>query len=101
MVPLLDNSGDLVESSLVEKAFDFIRRNTPKAAYLDHGARRREKDVYPEEAVRETIVNALIHRDYLLANADIELSIYSDLLEVISPGTLPNGVTPVRMRAAE
>ena len=48
--------------------------------------------------IREAIVNALIHRDYLLSNTDIELSIYADRLEIISPGTLPNGITPERMR---
>ena len=45
------------------------------------------------------MVNALIHRDYLLAHTDIELAIYQDRLEIISPGKLPNGITPERMRA--
>lgn len=44
-------------------------------------------------------MNALIHRDYLLTNTDIELAIYSDRLEIISPGRLPNGITPAHMRA--
>jgi ATP-dependent DNA helicase RecG len=38
-----------------------------------------------------------VHRDYLLSGTDIELSIYEDRLEVISPGRLPNGITPARM----
>ena len=42
-------------------------------------------------------MNALIHRDYLLSSTDIELTIYDDRLEVISPGRLPNGITPDRM----
>ena len=46
----------------------------------------------------ETVVNAIVHRDYLLSGTDIELSIYADRLEVVSPGRLPNGVTPERMR---
>jgi ATP-dependent DNA helicase RecG len=44
-------------------------------------------------------VNALIHRDSLLSSTDIELAVYSDRLEIISPGRLPNGITPERMRA--
>jgi len=44
------------------------------------------------------VVNALIHRDYLLTSTDIELAVYSDRLEIISPGRLPNGITPERMR---
>ena len=47
--------------------------------------------------VWKTIVNALVHRDYLLSSTDIELSIYEDRMEVVSPGRLPNGITPVRM----
>jgi ATP-dependent DNA helicase RecG len=43
-------------------------------------------------------VNSLIHRDYLLTSTDIELGVYSDRLEIISPGRLPNGITPERMR---
>ena len=43
-------------------------------------------------------MNALVHRDYLLSGTDIELSVYSDRLEIISPGRLPNGITTERMR---
>jgi len=68
-------------------------------AVLEDGARRVEKPTYPDEVIREAVVNALIHRDYLLANTDIELAIYEDRLEIISPGMLPNGITPERMRA--
>jgi ATP-dependent DNA helicase RecG len=59
---------------------------------------RVEKPAYPPEVLREAVVNALIHRDYLLSSTDIELAIYSDRLEIISPGRLPNGITPERMR---
>ena len=51
------------------------------------------------EAVREAVVNALVHRDYLMGSTDIELALYADRLEVISPGRLPNGITPERMKA--
>ena len=54
---------------------------------------------YPIEAVREAIVNAVAHRDYTISVMDIELSIYSDRLEIISPGRLPNTVTVEKMRA--
>lgn len=99
MTPLMDQEGNLLEAGLVEQAFDFVRRNTPVTAVLEDGARRKEKPTYPAEAIREAVVNALIHRDYLLANTDIELAIYEDRLEIISPGKLPNGITPERMRA--
>jgi len=87
----------LVDNGLVEQALEFVRRNTEVTAHLKGGARR-ERWAYPEEAVREAVVNALVHRDYLLSGTDIELSLYQDRLEVISPGRLANGITPARMR---
>lgn len=99
MTSLMNDDGDLLEAGLVEQALEFVRRNTPVTAVLEDGARRVEKPTYPNEVIREAVVNALIHRDYLLANTDIELAIYEDRLEVISPGRLPNGITPERMRA--
>lgn len=98
MTPLFNAAGELVENGLVEQALDFIRRNTPVTAVLENG-RRIDKPTYPLEALREGVVNALIHRDYLLSSTDIELSVYSDRLEIISPGRLPNGINPDRMRA--
>jgi len=96
MIALFGDQG-LVENGLVEQAVEFVRRNTTVSASLVGGARREDKWLYPEEAVREAIVNALVHRDYLLSGTTIELSIYEDRLEIISPGRLPNGITPQRM----
>jgi ATP-dependent DNA helicase RecG len=97
MTPLLGADGRLVENGLVEQALDFIRRNTPVTAALEDG-RRIDRPTYPPDVLREGVVNALIHRDYLLSSTDIELGLYSDRLEIISPGRLPNGITPDRMR---
>ena len=88
---------DLVENGLVEQAIEFVRRNTGMTSQLHDGVRV-DRWTYPEEAVREAIVNALVHRDYLLSGTTVELSIYDDRLEIISPGRLPNGITPARMR---
>ncbi len=99
MVPLMGRTGVLVDAGLVEQALDFVKRNTSVTAKLEGGARRAERWTYPEDAIREAIVNALIHRDYLLTETDIELVVYRDRLEIVSPGKLPNGITPERMRA--
>ncbi len=98
MVPLMNQQAEVVETGTVDAALEFVRRNTSLTACIDQSGRRAERSTYPKEAVREALVNALIHRDYLLANSDIELAIYQDRLEVVSPGRLPNGVTPERMR---
>jgi len=98
MTPLNGQDATLLESGLVGQALEFVRRNTPATACLESDGSRREKPVYPDEAVREAVVNALIHRDYLLIHTDIELAVYEDRLEIVSPGKLPNGITPERMR---
>ena len=99
MTPIMDADGEILEAGLVEQAAAFVQRNISVTATLEGGVRRVERFTYPAEAVRETVVNALIHRDYLLANTDIELAVYRDRMEVISPGKLPNGITPEHMRA--
>jgi len=98
MTPLLNEQNEVIEAGLVEQTVDFVNRNTGVTAILKDGVRRVEIPEYPTEVIRETVVNALVHRDYLLANTDIELCVYSDRLEVVSPGQLPNGITTVRMR---
>lgn len=98
MVVLRAADGTTVESGLVEQAVEFVRRNTTMNANLVDGVRRDNRWEYPEAAVREAVVNALVHRDYLLSGTDIELSVYSDRMEIVSPGRLPNGITTERMR---
>ena len=97
IVRLQGAGGALLESGLPEQAVEFVRRNIDTVT-LEDGIRRRERWDYPVEVVREAIVNAIVHRDYLLSGSDIELGIYSDRLEVVSPGRLANGITPERMR---
>ncbi len=85
-------------SGIVESSMDFSRRHLLAAEELQDNARREAHYLLPLEAVREAIVNALVHRDYLLTATNIELSIYSDRMEIVSPGRPTNGITPERMR---
>ena len=98
-VALLARDGTIVEAGVVEQAVAFVRRNTRVQVRLADGARREERWDFPEEAIREAVVNAIAHRDYTITVTDIELSIYADRLEIISPGRLPNTVTVDKMRA--
>lgn len=98
-VSLFSKAEELVETGVIQQTIDFVRRNTALQAWIDDGGRRQERWDYPLEAVREAIVNAIAHRDYTITVIDVELSIYSDRLEVISPGRLPNTVTVEKMRA--
>ena len=92
MVPLKGANESIVEAGLVEQAWDFVRRNTTPTARIEDG-RRIDRWEYPEIVIREAIVNALVHRDYSISGTDIMLAIYSDRLEIQSPGKLPNTVT--------
>lgn len=98
LVPLCGADGTLMESGLVEQALDFVSRNTEPTARLE-GAQRVQRPAYPPAVLREAIVNALVHRDYSIAGTDILLAIYSDRLEIQSPGRLPNTVTVEGMKA--
>ena len=57
------------------------------------GATRIIEYPYPEESIREAIVNAVAHRDYTISGLDIRMDIYPDRLEIESPGRLPNTVS--------
>lgn len=98
MLPLKGSDGSLVESGLVEQAWDFVRRNTTPASHLEAG-HRVDRWEYPESVIREAVVNALVHRDYSVAGTDILLAIYSDRFEIQSPGRLPNTVTVEGMKS--
>ena len=98
LVGLFSDGGELVETGVVERALDFVRRNTDTSAALEDGRRIQRRD-FPEEAVREVVVNALIHRDYSIAGTDVLLSVFDDRIEVQSPGSLPNTVSIEGMRA--
>ena len=97
-VALLSEAGEIVETGVIEQALGFVSRNTNISSSIQDGRRVDRRD-YPVEAVREAVVNAVVHRDYTIAVTDIELSIYSDRLEIVSPGRLPNTVTVDKMRA--
>lgn len=97
LAPSVNKRGTTVAGGVIDRTVYFVRRNMGSVAWLD-GARRRRRRALPVDAVREAVVNALVHRDYTREGTDVEVSLYDDRLEVISPGRLPNGVTVAKMR---
>jgi ATP-dependent DNA helicase RecG len=85
-----DITGSLQEQ--LGKAEEFIRTNLNTTVRLV-GLQHQECLEYPFEAVRELLVNAVAHRDYNLQGDNIHLNIFSNRLEISSPGTLPGPVT--------
>lgn len=77
---------------LVERTWQYIWSEMAVSAVVQ-GLEREETTEYPPFAVREAIVNAVCHRDYRLRGRRIEVRMFADRLEVISPGGLPGFVT--------
>lgn len=76
----------------VEEAIAFVQKHAWHGAEIG-AVRRRNRWNLPPEAVRETVINAVVHTDYAQRGAPIRLSIFDDRLEVENPGLLPFGLT--------
>lgn len=77
--------------SQIEEAFQFILKHINLGAEIDGIIR---KDIYelPVKAIREAIVNAVTHRNYM-DNSCVQVCIYDDRVEITSPGMLFGGLT--------
>ena len=53
----------------------------------------------PAKALREALVNALVHRLYVKRGSSVSLAIYDDRVEIINPGTFPSNITLAELRA--
>ena len=78
---------------ILEDAVEFVRRNMRTKTIVDENGRRADRDEYPIVAVREAVLNALIHRDYssLTESTPVSIEIYRNRLSVISKGGLFGG----------
>ena len=78
---------------MIDEAIEFVRKNMRTRTIVDQNGRRADKDEYPVLAVREAILNALIHRDYsmLTENTPVSIEMYRDRMEIISKGGLYGG----------
>lgn len=97
LVRLCDEKGDIVAPGIVDETLSMLQPHL-SAEELEGAARVRRWD-YPEAAIREALVNAVVHRDYLLSATSVEVSVYADRMEIVSPGRPPNGINADRMRA--
>ena len=81
-------SGSLV--TLLQSGEEFVKNNSKKR-WKKTANGRLEMPEYPERAVLECIVNALIHRDYLDMGSEVHIDMYDDRLEIYSPGGMYDG----------
>ena len=75
----------------IEEAYAFVLRNIRRSAKVE-GLIRREGHELPPDAIREMIINAHCHRNFL-DNSCVQVALYDDRLEVTSPGGLCYGLT--------
>ena len=65
----------------------FVERNTKTGWEKTENGGRRSLRSYPKEAIREALVNAIAHRDYSIAGTQIDVDIYCDRIDIVSPGS--------------
>lgn len=91
----------LLEHGLVDRVLDrmkpFISRDNN---FLTDGTRRESVAFYARDALREAILNALIHRDWTRA-LEVEIVNYVDRITITSPGALTNSMTLEKMLAGQ
>lgn len=75
----------------IEDAMRFIERNT-RTAWRIEKIQREDIPEYPMKALREAIINAVMHRDWFMEGANVFVELYTDRIEISSPGGLPKGM---------
>lgn len=80
---------------MLDEAVDFVRKNSRTKTIIDDSGHRIDKPEYPVKAVREAILNALVHRDYSIhtENVPVRIEMYRDRLDIISSGGLYGKIT--------
>ncbi len=88
------DSADIVSDLpiTVDQAFAFVKRSMALEMRIE-GARRTEHWQFPLVAVREALVNAVVHADYSQRGAPLRVSVFDDRIELENPGLLLPGLT--------
>lgn len=94
-------SRELVERGVIEEVMDRMQPFiSAEDELLADGVRRQRIWHYPREALRESLINALVHRDWTRV-LEVEVVSYDDRLEVLSPGALQNSMTLEKVLAGQ
>ena len=82
-------------SQMLETSIAFVQQNMAIRTIIDETGQRKDVSEYPVKAIREIILNALIHRDYSIhtENEPIRIEMYPDRIEVSNPGGLYGRLT--------
>jgi ATP-dependent DNA helicase RecG len=85
-----DFNADIVDN--IDQAMIFLKRHLNLRYEFDGSPARIEIPEIPNEALREAVINAVIHRDYFEKGANVMVEIFDDRVEIVSPGGLPKGL---------
>ncbi|MBU4484957.1 putative DNA binding domain-containing protein, partial [bacterium] len=86
-----DMKGPLIPQ--LKSSIDFFKRHTEEAIFVPGNLKHDTIEEYPTVAIREALINAVMHRDYLYDSSHIYMHIYSDRIEIENPGGLFKGLT--------
>ena len=80
---------------MLEEAVEFVRKNSRSKTIITEDGKRVDRPEYPIKAVREAILNALVHRDYSMhtENVPIRIEMYRDRMEITNSGGLYGKIT--------
>ena len=99
--PIQGGEREIVDDGIMEKLSRTLHLFiTEESDSINENMVREEKWYYPWEAIRETVVNALVHRDWT-RSGDVEICNFSDRIEIKSPGKLTNSMTVEKMIAGQ
>jgi len=92
---ILDNRQEHLHAfAIVREAVAFLDRTLPLAAHFPEGKIFREDRLpVPPDALREIILNAVMHRDYSDPGSYVAIAVFDDRIEIRSVGSLPRGIT--------
>lgn len=76
----------------LENAENFIKNHIKLSSEIK-GLQREDQYELPIEAIRESLVNAVVHRDYSNNGRDVKVGIYDDMVNIVSPGAFPSTIT--------
>jgi len=81
----------------VQRIMDFMVKHTNKAYIITGNPRREERWDYPMDALREIVINMIVHRDYRSAN-DSTVKVFDDRIEFFNPGALLDDLTVEKIK---
>ncbi|MBD3162860.1 MAG: hypothetical protein GF355_14255 [Candidatus Eisenbacteria bacterium] len=93
---ILDNKQEHMHAfAMVREALAFLDRTLPLSGHFVEGRIQREDRLpVPPDALREILLNAVMHRDYSDPGGDVAVAVFDDRIKIRSSGTLPSGISP-------